>query len=150
VCLHEFEVLLPQTVNARLKVYLDISHLIGRLNHFVHGHLQVADGVRSFIDYRLFSCLPRQQRVKMLFKFIVCLEPIKDVMSWDEIEEASVNGGLIVQRIFGLDAAIFSFIKHLIQFVKEFLDERRIFITNLADVSRTVAHMEVVEILFVL
>lgn len=59
VCLHKLEVLLPQTVDARLKVYLDISHLIGRFNHSVHGDLKVADGVRGFLEYCLFGCLPR-------------------------------------------------------------------------------------------
>ena len=45
-----------------------------------------------------------------------------------------------------LDAAIYSLVEHFIQFVEELLDERRIFITNLADLSGTVAHVEVVEI----
>jgi len=74
------------------------------------------------------------------------LEPIKNVVSWNEIEEASINRGLIIQRIFMLDAAIYSLVEHFIQFVEELLDERRIFITNLADLSGTVAHVEVVEI----
>ena len=86
----------------------------------------------------------------MFFEFLMGLEPVKNVMSRNEIEEASIDRGLIIQIIFVLDAAILSLIKHLIQFVKELLDERRIFVTNLADLSRTVAHMEVVEILFVL
>lgn len=86
----------------------------------------------------------------MLLKFCMSLEPIKDVMPWNEVEEASIDGGLIIQGIFGFDTAIDSLIKHLIQFIKELLDERGIFVTNLADLSRTVAHMKMVEILFVL
>ena len=86
----------------------------------------------------------------MFFEFLMGLEPIKNVMSWNEIEEASIDRGLIIQIIFVLDAVILSLIKHFIKFVKELLDECRIFVTNLADLSGTVAHMEVVEILFVL
>ena len=86
----------------------------------------------------------------MFFEFLMSLEPIKNVMSWNEIEEASIDWGLVIQIIFLLDATILSLIKHFIKFVKELLDERRIFVTNLTDLSGTVAHMEVVEILFVL
>ena len=86
----------------------------------------------------------------MFFEFLMVLEPVKNVMSRNEIEEASIDRGFIIQIIFVLDAAILSLIKHLIQFVKELLDERRIFVTNLADLSGTVAHMVVVEILLVL
>ena len=149
VCLHELEVLLPQTVNARLEVYLDISHLVCSLDYFVHGNLKIADAIRSLLKYCLFGCLPREQSCKVLLKFLMCFKPIENVMSWNKVEEASIHRSLIIQRFLGFDTAIISLVKHFVQLVEEFLDELRIFITNLADPPRRVAHMEMVKVLFI-
>jgi hypothetical protein len=85
----------------------------------------------------------------MLLELLVSLETIKDIMSWYETLEATVNCLIEAKWVFGFDTNVFSLIEGRVELVEVFLDQFIVFITDFTKLSGCVSHEEMVEVLLV-
>ena len=67
-------------------------------------------------------------------------------MPWHKVQEASIHSLLDVERSFGFDTTLFSFIEHRMEFVKVLLNDSIVFIANLAKLPWGMAHEVVIEV----